>query len=111
MVPVLRSAGAEFARIAVGAGSDCSAAFSAAAVAVSGDLGRAAVPFAAPAERKGEPVLATTGGVPTLEGGLLGLLMAGLSHEEKKSSSALSFAGVDMPGVPAISSVITTSSG
>lgn len=109
--PGLRSAEAGVARIAVGAGSDCSAMFSAAAVALSGDFGRAAAPFAPPAERKGEAVRETTGGVPTLEGGLLGLLTAGLSHEEKKSSSALSLAGVDIPGVPATSSVITTSSG
>ena len=57
-------------------------------------------------------VLETTGGVPVLEGGLLGLLMVGLSQEEKKSSAG-SPAGVDVPstGVPATSSVMTTSPG
>lgn len=42
------------------------------------------VPFA-PALRKGEAVLLMTGGVCVLDGGLLGLLMDGLSQEEKKS--------------------------
>lgn len=99
--------------IAAGAGREASAASVAAAVAFNGDFGRAAAPFAPPAERKGDAVRDITGGVPTLEGGLLGLLIAGLSHDEKKSSSAFSVAGVEepSPGVPATSSVITTSSG
>lgn len=60
-----------------------------------GDLGRA-VPFPlAAGARKGEAVLAA--GVPVLEGGLLGLLIVGLSHEEKKSSSSGSPAGVWEP--------------
>lgn len=65
-----------------------------------------------PAFRKGEPVRLTVGGVPVRDGGLLGRLIEGLSHEEKKSSSA-SPAGVFDPfeGVPAGTSVITTSSG
>lgn len=75
-------------------------------------MGLAVAPLALPAERKGEAVREMTGGVPTREGGLLGLLIAGLSHEEKKSSSG-SPAGVALPsaGVPGTSSVITTSSG
>ena len=36
--------------------------------------------------RKGEAVLLTTGGVCVLDGGLLGLLIEGLSQDEKKSS-------------------------
>lgn len=63
-----------------------------------------------PAFRKGDPVRLTTGGVPVREGGLLGRLMDGLSQEEKKSSSVS--AGVLEPsGVPAGTSVMTTSSG
>lgn len=76
-----------------------------------GDLERD--PFAfAPAFRKGDPVRLTTGGVPVRDGGLLGRLIEGLSHEEKKSSS-WSPAGVFEPpeGVPAGMSVMTTSSG
>jgi hypothetical protein len=75
-----------------------------------GDFGRA-VPFPlALGARKGEAVLAE--GVPVLEGGLLGLLMVGLSQEEKKSSSSGSPAGVCEPE-PADSStsVICTSPG
>jgi hypothetical protein len=75
-----------------------------------GDFGRA-VPFPlAPGVRKGDAVLAE--GVPVLEGGLLGLLIVGLSHEEKKSSSSGSPAGVCEPE-PADSStsVIWTSPG
>jgi hypothetical protein len=66
----------------------------------------------APAFRKGELVRLTTGGVPVREGGLLGRLIEGLSHDEKKSSS-WSPAGVPEPseGVPAGMSVMTTSLG
>jgi hypothetical protein len=100
-------------RIAVGAGREDCATSAGLEVALRGDFGRAAAPLGPPAERKGEPVREMTEGVPTREGGLLGLLMAGLSHEEKKSSSAFSVAGVaePSPGVPRTSSVITTSSG
>lgn len=110
VVPGFRIADAGVARIAVGAGRAFSAS---AAAAVRGDLGRALAPLAVPAERKGDPVRAITGGVPTRDGGLLGRFIAGLSHEEKKSSSPASIAGVEppSPGVPATSSVITTSSG
>jgi hypothetical protein len=77
----------------------------------SGDLGRV-VPFPlVPAVKKGDPVRLIVDGVPVREGGLLGRLIEGLSHEEKKSSSA-SPAGVDEPsaGVPE-TSLMTTSSG
>lgn len=92
----------ELGRIAVGAGE---AAFS--SDADRGDFDRD--PFA-PAFRKGDPVRLTTGGVPVRDGGLLGRLIEGLSHEEKKSSSG-SPAGVWEPsdGVPAGMSVMTTS--
>lgn len=98
-------------RMAVGAGSAFSASLAAPASG-EGDFGRAVEPLALPAERKGEPVRETTGGVPLREGGLLGRLMVGLSQEEKKSSAG-SPAGVDPPsaGVARDSSVITTSSG
>lgn len=68
-------------------------------------------PFALPAFKKGVPVRLTTGGVPLRDGGLLGRLIEGLSHEEKKSSS--SPAGVAEPsdGVPVGTSVMTTSPG
>lgn len=52
-----------------------------------------------------------TGGVWVLEGGLLGRLIAGLSHDEKKSSPG-SPAGVAAPSVRETTmSVMTTSSG
>lgn len=95
--------------MAVGAGRFFSAS-SAAPASGEGDFGLFAAPLG-PAVRKGEAVRETTGGVPVREGGLLGLLMVGLSHEEKKSSPG-SPAGVEEPStVPAISSVMTTSSG
>ncbi len=61
--------------------------------------------------RKGDAVRLITGGVWVLDGGLLGRLIAGLSHDEKKSS--LGSAGVEVPsiGVVAAMSVTTTSSG
>lgn len=110
-VPGLRAAVA-VGLIAVGAGREFSATSVAAARPKSPLNATAAAPFGPPADRKGEAVREITEGVPTLEGGLLGLLIAGLSHEEKKSSS-VSVAGVELPspGVPAISSVMTTSSG
>src|ERR1700761_4957992 len=78
-----------------------------------GDFGRDCEPLALPADRKGEAVRETPGGVPVREGGLLGRLMVGLSQEEKKSSAG-SPAGVDEPSAPGVesrSSVMTTSSG
>lgn len=94
------------ARIAVGAGEVASL-----SEAERGDFERAPLPLA-PAFRNGDAVRLTTGGVPVREGGLLGRLIEGLSHEEKKSSSA-SPAGVLDPSeaVPAGMSVTTTSSG
>lgn len=76
-----------------------------------GDLERV-VPLVEFAVRNGEAVRDPTGGVPVLEGGLLGRLMVGLSQEEKKSSAG-SPAGVEVPSVESArpSSVITTSSG
>lgn len=52
------------------------------------------------------------GGVPVLEGGLLGRLIVGLSHDEKKSSVGSS-AGMEVPSDVMVvrSSVMTTSSG
>jgi len=73
---------------------------------MSGDFGRDAAPFPLPfGFRKGEAVRLMPG-VPVREGGLLGLLIEGLSHEEKKSSLG-SPAGVL---VPADSLSSTTSS-
>lgn len=76
-----------------------------------GDFGRNPLPLA-PALRNGDAVRLTTGGVEVLDGGLLGRLMAGLSQEEKKSSSG-SPAGVEEPfeDVAGTTSVMTTSWG
>jgi hypothetical protein len=62
-----------------------------------------------PALRNGDGVRPTIGGVAVRETGGVGRLMAGLSQEEKKSSSG-SPAGVDVPSA-ASESVITTSFG
>ena len=61
--------------------------------------------------RKGDAVRLITGGVCVLEGGLLGRLIDGLSHEEKKSS--LGSAGVEVPSVDVAgtTSVTTTTFG
>ena len=80
---------------------------------LSGDLGRdvAPLPFAF-ALRKGDAVRLMPG-VPVREGGLLGLLIDGLSQEEKKSSLG-SPAGVFVPVPPSLSSASSstvTSSG
>lgn len=107
----LRIADAEVVRTAAGAGM----VFSADSVVAKGDgdFGRPAAdaPFWF-ADRKGDAVRDTIGGVPVLEGGLLGRLIVGLSHEEKKSSFG-SPAGVEVPSEAAAirSSVITTSPG
>lgn len=96
-------------RIAVGAGRGSSLLVT--ALRPEGDFERE-VPLVLFAVRKGEAVRDTTGGVPVREGGLLGRLIAGLSHDEKKSSAG-SPAGVEVPSVvsAAASSVTTTSSG
>lgn len=75
---------------------------------VSGEAERA-VSLPLPAFRKGEGVRPTTGGVAVREIGGVGRLIAGLSHDEKKSSSG-SPAGVEVPSVSA-ASLITTSPG
>lgn len=62
-------------------------------------------PFS-PGFRKGDGVRPTTGGVAVRETGGVGFLMAGLSQEEKKSSSG-SPAGVDAPS-PASPSTTTS---
>ena len=70
------------------------------------------LPLALLAFKKGDAVRLTTGGVAVLEIGGVGRLIAGLSQEEKKSSSG-SPTGVDDPSVGALlaASVMTTSSG
>jgi hypothetical protein len=86
--------------------------FSVVSEATRGDLGLVVLfPFEF-ALRKGEAVRLTTGGVAVLEGGLLGRLIDGLSHDEKKSSAG-SPAGVEVPspGAGVEISVMTTSSG
>lgn len=77
----------------------------------SGDFDLGTPLLLAPGLRKGEAVRLITGGVCVLDGGLLGRLIEGLSHDEKKSSPGS--AGVDVPsvGVAATRSVTTTSSG
>jgi len=93
-------------RLAVGAGLDSLSDFA------SGEVARAIsfpLLFALPALRKGEGVRPTTGGVAVRETGGVGFLMAGLSQDEKKSSSP-SPEGVDEP-VSAMASVMTTSVG
>lgn len=74
----------------------------------SGELVRA-ISFPPLAPRKGEGVRPTTGGVAVRETGGVGFLIAGLSQEEKKSSSG-SPAGVLLPSL-ASPSVMTTSFG
>ena len=97
---VLRTAEEEMARAAVG----CAAGVLS-SEGLRGDLGREAVPLLPFAFKKGEAVLLIPG-VPDLEGGLLGLLIDGLSHEEKKSSAG-SPAGVFVP-VPSLSSATSS---
>ena len=81
-------------------------------VADKGVFERAALLPFVPALRNGEAVRLITGGVWVLDGGLLGRLMDGLSHDEKKSSPG-SPDGVDVPSlnVGDRTSVIETSSG
>lgn len=77
-----------------------------------GDLGLdVTFPFV-PGLRNGDAVRLITGGVWVLDGGLLGRLMEGLSHDEKKSSPG-SPDGVAVPAVEegAAISVMITSSG
>lgn len=85
------------------AGADAMFSEDSAAAKGDGDFGR---PLADPpfwfVDRKGDAVRDTIGGVPVLEGGSLGRLIVGLSHDEKKSSFG-SPAGVEVP-----SEVVTT---
>lgn len=113
--PVFRIAVAELVRITCGAAGEDVAFVASVVVVVAafrGDFGLAATPFTLPADKNGDAERDTTGGVPTREGGLEGLLMAGLSHDEKKSSSA-SVPGVEVPSADmvGVSSPMTTSSG
>ena len=101
---VLRTAVADVVRKTAGGGlaSDFEAARG------DGDFGRAAAPLALGA-RNGDAVRDTTGGVPALDGGLLGLLTVGLSQDEKKSSSG-SPAGVEVPSAAGVAKSVTTTS-
>lgn len=74
-----------------------------------GDFGLAGPFPLAGALRNGDPVLEPTGGVAVREGGLLGRLIVGLSHDVKKSSSCS--AGVALPESGSGMSVMTHSSG
>ena len=96
-------------RTAVGAGKLFSASRAASG---EGDLARVCELPLVFVVKNGEAVRETTGGVPVLEGGLLGRLMAGLSQDEKKSSAG-SPPGVEAPSEELITaaSVMTTSSG
>ncbi len=103
---VLRTAAEGIARDAEDA--DCDESVSALA---RGDFGLSGpLPFV-PGLRNGEAVLLTAGGVCVLEGGLLGLLIAGLSQEEKKSSLSEGVAVPSAAETAATTSVITTASG
>lgn len=64
-------------------------------------------PLDSPALRKGDGVRPITDGVPVRETGGVGFLMAGLSQEEKKSSSG-SPAGVEVPSAVSPSVMITS---
>ena len=96
-------------RMGVGAGKLFSAS---GAASGEGDFERAVEFPLVLAERNGEAVRETAGGVPVREGGLLGRFIVGLSHDEKKSSAG-SPAGVELPSaaLAAAISVITTCSG
>ena len=104
VVLVLRIVEEDIVREVVGAGS--------LSVADRVVFDRAALLPFVPALRNGEAVRLMTGGVCVLEGGLLGLLIDGLSQEEKKSSPG-SPEGVDVPSrnVGDRTSVMETSSG
>lgn len=101
-VVVLRTVLEEVVRAADGAAG------AAGSVAVRGDFDLA-WPF--PLEpRKGEAVLLMPG-VPVREGGLLGLLMEGLSQDEKKSSGSPAGVFVPLPSLTSATSSTTTLSG
>lgn len=103
---VLRTAAEGIARDAVGADFEGSL-----PALARGDFGLSGpLPFV-PGLRNGEAVLLTAGGVCVLEGGLLGLLIAGLSQEEKKSSLSEGVAVPSAAATAATTSVMTTVSG
>ena len=109
VVVVFRTAEEEIAR-EVGGGVADEASSVLLSVVISGDLGREATPLFPFAFKKGEAVRLMPG-VAVLEGGLLGLLIAGLSQDEKKSSPG-SLAGVLVPVLSlssATSSTVTSS--
>lgn len=108
---VLRSAADVVIRLAVGAAVVAGLASSAVSTLDSGDAERAmSFPFE-PAARNGDGVRPTTGGVAVRDTGGVGFLIAGLSHDEKKSSSG-SPAGVELPSaLVSPVSVMTTSFG
>jgi hypothetical protein len=62
-----------------------------------GDLGLAVPLFVVPAVKNGDGVRPMAGGVPVRDGDGLGRLMAGLSHEAKKSPSSSSVLTVTCP--------------
>lgn len=104
MPVVLRIAEEDVVRELGGASED--------SLATRGDLGLAGLFPLVPGLRNGDAVRLITGGVWVLDGGLLGRLIEGLSHDEKKSSLG-SPEGVAVPSVDAVEtmSVMTTSSG
>lgn len=64
-------------------------------------------PFESPGLAKGDGIRPMTGGVEVREMGGVGFLMAGLSQEEKKSSSG-SPAGVELPSATSPSAIMTS---
>ena len=99
-VVVLRRAAVEVVRDAVGGVGSA---------AVRGDLVRAGGPLPL-APRNGDAVLVMPG-VPVREGGLLGRLTEGLSHEEKTSSGSPAGVLVPLPSSKSAASSTTTLSG
>lgn len=106
VMALLRMAAEDVVRVAAG-GAEVDA-----AAPTSGDCVRV-IPLplllAVPLFRKGEGVRPTTGGVLVREIGGVGRLMAGLSQDEKKSSSG-SPAGVEVPSVAPVELSATTTS-
>ena len=80
-------------------------------VLLRGDLDRACAAPLAVAFRNGEAVRLPIGGVCVRDGGFEGLLIVGLSQEEKKSSPASDGAEESSAGVEIVTSLTITSSG
>jgi hypothetical protein len=99
VVVVLRRAAVDVVREAIGAAGSAD---------VRGDFDRVGPLPLAP--RNGEAVLLMPG-VPEREGGLLGLLIEGLSQEEKKSSGSPAGVLVPLPSSASAASSTTTLSG